>query len=82
LAGFIAACHPVGRVPIGEVFSVPASELQDLRLSYFSDSFSFVGEDEKGKVAFALDNNRGQDGVNFRPNIWFAFTMRKRVGSR
>ena len=29
---------------------------------YYSDYFSFIGEDEYGKVAFALDNNRGRDG--------------------
>lgn len=31
-------------------------------LVYVSDYFSFVGEDQRGWVAFALDNNRGQDG--------------------
>ena len=31
-------------------------------LLYISDYFSFVGEDERGHVAFVLDNNRGQDG--------------------
>src|SRR5262245_13481623 len=36
------------------------------RLSYYSDYFSFVGEDAYGKVAFALDNNRGQDGDAFQ----------------
>src|SRR5262245_38169635 len=29
-------------------------------LAYYSDYFSFVGEDAQGRVAFALDNNRGQ----------------------
>lgn len=27
-----------------------------------SNYFSFVGADEQGHVAFALDNNRGRDG--------------------
>ncbi len=31
-------------------------------LAYVSDFFSFVGRDAVGHVAFALDNNRGQDG--------------------
>jgi len=35
-------------------------------LAYYSDYFSFVGEDAQGKVAFALDNNRGQDGEQFQ----------------
>jgi hypothetical protein len=56
LAGFIVTCHPVGRVPIGKTFSVTPSELEDLTLSYYSDYFSFVGEDAKRRVAFALDN--------------------------
>lgn len=32
------------------------------RLIYVSDYFSFVGADTHGRVAFALDNNRGRDG--------------------
>jgi hypothetical protein len=35
------------------------------RLVYYSDYFSFIGEDAQGKVAFALDTNRGQDGEEF-----------------
>lgn len=66
LAGFMVTCHPVGRVPIGKIFSVTPSELEGLKLAYFSDYFSFVGEDAKGKVAFALDNNRGRDGDKFQ----------------
>ncbi|MGQ0809638.1 MAG: hypothetical protein ACT4OO_00225 [Nitrospiraceae bacterium] len=31
-------------------------------LIYVSDYFSFVGSDSQGRVAFALDNNRGRDG--------------------
>ena len=31
-------------------------------LMYVSDFFAFVGRDAAGHVAFALDNNRGQDG--------------------
>src|SRR5438445_10535120 len=31
-------------------------------LMYVSDYFSFVGADQHGRVAFALDNNRGRDG--------------------
>lgn len=30
-------------------------------LAYVSDYFSFVGADDRGRVAFALDNNRGRD---------------------
>ena len=31
-------------------------------LVYVSDYFSFIGEDDSGRVVFALDNNRGRDG--------------------
>ena len=34
-------------------------------LVYVSDYFSFVGADEHGRVAFAIDNNRGRDGDAF-----------------
>jgi len=46
------------------VLAGPAAAAETL--SYYSDYFSFVGEDAKGKVAFALDNNRGQDGEHFQ----------------
>jgi hypothetical protein len=35
-------------------------------LIYVSDYFSFVGADSQGRVAFALDNNRGRDGDAFQ----------------
>ncbi len=34
---------------------------REFPLAYASDYFSFVGADEQGRVAFALDNNRGRD---------------------
>lgn len=45
--------------------SAPHSSLDDIPASsllYISDYFSFVGQDNQGKVAFALDNTRGRDG--------------------
>lgn len=47
--------------PIKKIFEVSETELAELKLAYYSDYFSFVGQDEVGKVAFAIDNNRGQD---------------------
>lgn len=44
------------------IFSITEAELRELKLSYYSDYYSFIGWDEKGMVAFAIDNNRGQDG--------------------
>ena len=35
-------------------------------LIYVSDYFSFVGADSQGRVAFALDNNRGRDGEAYQ----------------
>jgi hypothetical protein len=35
-------------------------------LIYVSDYFSFVGKDNHGHVAFALDNNRGRDGEAYQ----------------
>ncbi len=40
--------------------------LPDTPLLYVSDYVSFVGEDTKGRVAFALDNNRGRDGETWQ----------------
>ena len=35
-------------------------------LVYMSDYFSFIGQDSQGRVAFALDNNRGKDGDSYQ----------------
>ena len=51
---------------IKRVYSSENSSAGAVPLSYYSDYFSFVGRDSKGWVAFALDNNRGQDGKNFQ----------------
>jgi hypothetical protein len=42
--------------------SVPVADTPASVLVYVSDYFSFVGADQHGRVAFALDNNRGRDG--------------------
>jgi len=42
------------------------SSLPDTSLLYVSDYVSFVGEDSRGHVAFALDNNRGRDGESWQ----------------
>ena len=39
-----------------------AATINGSSLVYVSDYFSFVGSDTQGRVAFALDNNRGRDG--------------------
>ena len=39
---------------------------EGFELEYYSDYFSFVGKDDQGWVAFALDNNRGREGLTFQ----------------
>ena len=46
--------------------SLEISSIPDTPLLYVSDYVSFVGEDDQGRVAFALDNNRGRDGENWQ----------------
>ena len=47
-------------------FVISPTEVAKQNLVYYSDYFSFVGEDEIGKLAFAIDNNRGRDGDSFQ----------------
>ncbi len=44
------------------MFTITAEDLKELKLVYYSDYYSFIGSDAGGRVAFALDNNRGRDG--------------------
>lgn len=44
----------------------------DTQLVYVSDYFSFVGQDNHGHVAFALDNNRGRDGEAYQAEHFLA----------
>lgn len=39
-------------------------------LLYYSDYFSFVGNDRRGSVFLAHDNNRGRDGDEFQADRW------------
>ena len=41
-------------------------DLPDWTLIYVSDYISFIGEDDQGHVAFALDTNRGRDGESYQ----------------
>ena len=59
-----AACS--NTPPREKIFSVTPKELQQIRLVYYSDYFSFIGSDRFGLVAFAIDNNRGQDGNSWQ----------------
>lgn len=45
-----------------DLVSAPAEKFPASALIYVSDYFSFIGADRQGRVAFALDNNRGRDG--------------------
>src|SRR5438132_1298151 len=46
--------------------SVPVEKLPASTLIYVSDYFSFIGADGQGRVALALDNNRGRDGEKYQ----------------
>ena len=46
---------------------------QSLDLVYYSDYFSFVGKDDHGSVAFAMDNNRGKDGNRYQAEHFLVF---------
>lgn len=48
------------------MFSITEEEFRTVKLCYYSDYFSFIGRDEQGRVAFALDNNRGRDGDRYQ----------------
>jgi hypothetical protein len=43
------------------------------RLEYYSDYFSFTGQDRQGFVAFAMDNNRGRDGESYQAEHFLKF---------
>ena len=49
-----------------KIYSTQGTRSSETTLSYYSDYFSFVGNDSEGRIAFALDNNRGQDGEEFQ----------------
>ncbi len=48
-------------------------EMVPAELSYYSDYLSFVGRDEEGLVAFALDTNRGRDGDEYQAEHFVVF---------
>jgi hypothetical protein len=58
----------------GPVVAFPAvvAESSASTLVYVSDYFSFVGTDQQGRVAFALDNNRGRDGDAYQAEHFVA----------
>lgn len=64
IASILMACGSTP--PMQSNFEITAAEAEKNKLLYYSDYFSFVGEDEHGKVAFAIDNNRGRDGELFQ----------------
>jgi hypothetical protein len=43
------------------------------QLAYYSDYLSFVGRDEQGLAAFALDTNRGRDGDEYQAEHFTVF---------
>jgi hypothetical protein len=56
----------------GLMFTITPDQLETLKLAYYSDYFSFIGSDDRGRVAFALDNNRGRDGDSWQAEHFVA----------
>ena len=56
------------------------SVIADADLVYVSDYFSFVGADERGRVAFAIDNNRGRDGDAYQAEHLYVVLHDERRG--
>lgn len=48
------------------------ARLEGTDLAYASDYLSFTGQDEHGRVAFAIDTNRGRDGGQFQAEHLYA----------
>lgn len=48
------------------------ARLDGARVAYASDYLSFTGQDEQGRVAFAIDTNRGRDGDAFQAEHLYA----------
>jgi hypothetical protein len=58
----LAALSACAAPPSAEtIFGIDQPGLDALKLSYYSDYVSFIGRDNHGIVAFALDTNRGRD---------------------
>ncbi len=47
--------------------------LSQASLIYVSDYYSFVGEDDQGHVALAIDTNRGKDGETYQAEHFVVF---------
>jgi hypothetical protein len=61
LVMLVCLCGCAAPPPPETVFGISQSELDALKLSYYSDYVSFIGRDQRGVVAFGLDTNRGRD---------------------
>jgi hypothetical protein len=69
LCGWVGLTTPVSAersAPVPPVLEPHPQEQPAASLIYVSDYFSFVGQDGQGRVAFALDNNRGRDGAGYQ----------------
>lgn len=63
---FIAVCAVPSNFLQAAEPPATADPLKTSPLIYLSDYVSFVGADEQGRVAFALDTNRGRDGAKYQ----------------
>src|SRR5947209_2605822 len=72
---FILLSSPFSQADETKPLAEPPPGLKEFSTStliYVSDYFSFVGADSQGRVAFALDNNRGRDGEKYQAEHFVA----------
>lgn len=71
---FLRGCAAAGFLPAVVTGAASAQKI----IAYHSDYFSFVGEDDEGLVAFAIDNNRGQFGDLYQADHFIEYFDDKR----
>jgi hypothetical protein len=64
----------------GALPDIAARLLDRAELAYASDYLSFAGADEHGRVAFAIDTNRGRDGEAFQAEHLYAVLHDEHAG--
>ncbi len=67
-------------MPIPNSIPDPQALVAGAELAYASDYLSFVGADAAGRVAFAIDTNRGRDGEPFQADHLFIVLHDERRG--
>jgi hypothetical protein len=72
-ASIILLLHFTAHADCAQDPATASDDLPSSTLIYVSDYFSFVGQDARGHVAFALDTNRGRDGDAYQAEHFLVF---------